>query len=239
MPEVGPGAAAPIAAATAAATASTPTNNGGDDGGAVLTVEDSDFRWGTDNPHQPPQLRGVSFAVRPGELVVVAGPVGAGKSTLIEAVLGEVSCIRGAGARVRPGSRLAYCAQQPWIQAGTVRDNILFARAEGFLDPDGYDRAVAACALMHDLARLEQGDLTQIGELGINLSGGWVGVWALGPCVLMIDALAYACNRSALLLCLPTHNNAPSSTQQAGSARAWRWPGRCTRMPTCTSWTTC
>lgn len=163
---------------------------------AVLTIEDSDFCWDGSSSEQQqqqqtkqPQLRHVSLSVRPGELVVVCGPVGAGKSTLIEAVLGEVACVRGAGVRVRGGSRLAYCAQQPWIQAGTVRDNVLFARAEGLLDPDRYDRAVAACALTHDLERLEQGDLTPIGELGVNLSGacccccvtfGWgvvVGVW--------------------------------------------------------------
>ena len=147
---------------------------------AVLAVEDSDFSWGdgvsaTSSPHtpppQPPQLRGVSLAVRPGELVIVAGPVGAGKSTLIEAILGEANCVRGEGARVRPGIRLAYCAQQPWIQAGAVRDNIVFARAEGGFDPGRYERAVAACALRHDLDRLAQGDLTPIGELGVNLSG--------------------------------------------------------------------
>jgi ABC-type multidrug transport system fused ATPase/permease subunit len=158
-------------------------SDGSDGSDAVLTVADSDFCWGSDNAQQPPQLRRVSFAVRPGELVVVAGPVGAGKSTLIEAVLGEVGCVRGGGVRVKAGSRLAYCAQQPWIQAGTVRDNVLFARAEGFLDPDRYDHAVAMCALTHDLERLEQGDMTQIGELGINLSG------RCGFCFLLLDSV--------------------------------------------------
>ena len=163
------------------------TMGNGGDSGAVLTIEDCDFSWECgggegEGPGQP-QLRGVSLSVRPGELIVVAGPVGAGKSTLIEAVLGEVSCVRGGGGgggvggggvRVRPGSRVAYCAQQPWIQAGTVRENVLFARAEGLRDPDRYDRAVAACALTHDLERLEHGDLTQIGELGVNLSGAFL-----------------------------------------------------------------
>lgn len=221
MPEVGP------AALPATSHHADGNGNNSDGSNAVLTVENSDFRWSSDNAHQPPQLRGISLAVRPGELVIVAGPVGAGKSTLIEAILGEVSCVRGGGVRVKAGSRLAYCAQQPWIQAGTVRDNILFARAKGFLDPDGYDRAVAVCALTHDFERLDQGDLTQIGELGINLSGRWVPT----GCSFRI----WLCPRTLNIIRICTRSFPSTPAQQGGSEPAWRWRGRCMRTRICTS----
>ena len=169
------------AALLAASTAGAAEPEEDEGAAAVLAVEDSDFSWGdgvsaTSSPHtpppQPPQLRGVSLAVRPGELVIVAGPVGAGKSTLIEAILGEANCVRGEGARVRPGIRLAYCAQQPWIQAGAVRDNIVFARAEGGFDPGRYERAVAACALRHDLDRL----VCVCVYVCLYREGGWGGI---------------------------------------------------------------
>lgn len=167
------------------------TGAGADDGAAVLTIVDSDFSYDAQErqrqqqpPKRPPQLRNVSLSVRRGELVMVCGPVGSGKSTLIEAVLGEAACVRGGGVALRlDSSRVAYCAQQPWIQAGTVRDNVLFAKAQEPVDHDLYDRALAVSALTHDLERLEQGDHTQIGELGVNLSGAYVvGLWRRHMC---------------------------------------------------------
>lgn len=207
--------------------ASTTTQHDGDGSRAMLTIENCDFSLDDEGDgHQPqPQLRGVSFSVWPGELIIVAGPVGAGKSTLIEAVLGEVSCVgcsgTGGGVHIKPGSRLAYCAQQPWIQAGTVRDNVRFARAEDLLDTDHYERTLAACALTHDLERLEQGDLTQIGELGVNLSG----------------AFCSECRIMNWVPLFPSHIYI--YINQADSVPASPWPGRCTRMQIFTCSTTC
>ncbi len=151
----------------------------------VVSVRDSDFSWcGSAQPHHSPDtktsavpspalhLRGLSLDVKPGELLVVAGPVGAGKSTLLDAILGEVACVRGPGVRLRPQTRLGYCSQQAWIQSGTVRDNIVFGGGTKPFDEARYARALEACALDHDLRHLEDGDMTEIGELGVNLSGG-------------------------------------------------------------------
>ena len=64
---------------------------------------------------------------------------------------------------------MAYCAQEPFIVNATLRDNILFGRP---FEPGFYAEVVAAAALLPDLQLLPAGDLTEIGELGINLSGG-------------------------------------------------------------------
>ncbi len=64
---------------------------------------------------------------------------------------------------------VSYCPQQPWIQNTTLRDNVLFGRA---YDAEKYNSTIATCSLLSDLAVLPAGDLTEIGERGINLSGG-------------------------------------------------------------------
>ena len=64
---------------------------------------------------------------------------------------------------------LGYCAQQAWIQNATLKDNILFHKK---LDKDRYNQVLEACALKSDLQTLPAGDATEIGEKGINLSGG-------------------------------------------------------------------
>jgi ABC-type multidrug transport system fused ATPase/permease subunit len=64
---------------------------------------------------------------------------------------------------------LGYVPQQAWIQNMTVRENILFGTP---FNQERYDHVVESCALLPDLAVLQAGDQTEIGEKGINLSGG-------------------------------------------------------------------
>ena len=123
-----------------------------------------------------PTLAGVRLAVPAGQLVGVCGEVGAGKSSLLAALLGELLPVRGApgGGAAAAGApwvrgRMAYCAQVPWIVSGTVRDNIVFGAP---WDARRYARVVAACALEDDLAALPAGDGSELGERGLNLSGG-------------------------------------------------------------------
>lgn len=63
----------------------------------------------------------------------------------------------------------AYVGQENWIQAGSIRENILFG-AE--MNSDCYKRVIEACALVTDLETLPRGDDTPVGENGICLSGG-------------------------------------------------------------------
>ncbi len=104
--------------------------------------------------------------IKSGELVVVLGPVGGGKTSLIHFILGE---LENSGSLVRSNGRQALVSQLPWILNDTVRQNIIFGHTEN----EGlYRNAIAACALEDDLSQLAQSDETEIGERGVNLSGG-------------------------------------------------------------------
>jgi ATP-binding cassette subfamily C (CFTR/MRP) protein 1 len=64
---------------------------------------------------------------------------------------------------------VAYVAQTAWIQSGTVRDNILYGKP---MDKIQYKKAIKACALDKDIESFAHGDITEIGERGLNMSGG-------------------------------------------------------------------
>lgn len=64
---------------------------------------------------------------------------------------------------------MSYVEQNAWIQNATIRDNILFNKP---MDRQKYINTIIACQLESDLAILPAGDMTEIGEKGINLSGG-------------------------------------------------------------------
>lgn len=119
------------------------------------------------NGHSSPSaLSNIDLQVKPGELIAIAGPVGAGKSALLLALAGQMSQTRG---HVILGATRSFCSQVPWIKSGTVQENILFGKP--LLRP-WYDEVVEACALKPDLKTWEHGDATYIGEQGITLSGG-------------------------------------------------------------------
>ncbi len=111
-------------------------------------------------------LKRVHLNVRPGDLVAIVGSVGSGKSTLLSGILGECRALSGS---VAVSGRVAYAAQKSFIMNATLRDNVTFERT---FNQSKYDRTVSACALTHDLTVLPGGDMTEIGEKGINLSGG-------------------------------------------------------------------
>ncbi|GBF87685.1 hypothetical protein Rsub_00396 [Raphidocelis subcapitata] len=125
--------------------------------GAVLTHSTSD---------SPFQLKVPEFSVRPGELVAVVGRVGAGKSSLLQAILGNMELVTGSA---YSAGKIAYVPQTAWCQNISLRDNILFGN--DFV-PSRYDNVIHACALELDLQILAQGDATKAGLRGINLSGG-------------------------------------------------------------------
>lgn len=123
----------------------------------------------------------INFAI--GKLNIIAGPTGSGKTSLLMALLGEMSCITGkvylpggySREDVRPDpdtnltETVAYCAQQAWLVNANIKDNILFSEP---LDEKRYHDVIIACALERDLEILDHGDLTLVGEKGITLSGG-------------------------------------------------------------------
>lgn len=144
----------PSAATTANANAST---------NSLLILEEASFAW----PEAPePILKAISLAF-PRGLTIVCGKVGGGKSALLQALLGELD-LRG-GRAIRQETAIAYCAQTPWLQSMSIRENIIFFRP---FDSVRYKQVLEACALVSDLASFKSGDLSEIGENGIGLSGG-------------------------------------------------------------------
>jgi len=140
-----------------------------DDDEVDISIEKCDFYWNKVlKEEEQPTLKDITFKAHIGQLVAVVGSVGAGKSSLLAACLGEMIPSSVDAIKIR-GPRVAYTSQSPWIISGTVQDNILFGLP---YDKDRYNRVVEGAALSSDLATLQAGDQTELGERGINLSGG-------------------------------------------------------------------
>lgn len=129
----------------------------------AIHVEEGSFGWDKDGN---PFLSNININIPSGSLVTVVGHVGCGKTTLLSALLGETEKLSG---KVYVKGSVAYVPQQAWIQNATLRDNILFGRS---FDAKRYCKTISTCALRTDLDILPGGDMTEIGEKGINLSGG-------------------------------------------------------------------
>jgi ATP-binding cassette subfamily C protein CydD len=145
--------------------------------GITVVFEDVRFTW---DRTRPTALNGLSFRAAPGETLVLAGPSGAGKSTVIEMLLGFIRpdsgrvTINGADiSDVVPQalSRFtAWIGQRPVLFAGSIRDNIRFARPEA---TDAEVNAAAISARVADFSgELPAGLDTPVGEGGFGLSGG-------------------------------------------------------------------
>ncbi|PIL29785.1 ATP-binding cassette transporter [Ganoderma sinense ZZ0214-1] len=112
------------------------------------------------------KLKGVNLSIPQGQLIAIVGPVGSGKSSLLQGMIGEM---RRTAGTVRFKGTVAYCPQSAWIQNATVRDNITFGRP---FDEERYWQAIHDACLEADLDLLPNGDMTEVGERGISLSGG-------------------------------------------------------------------
>ncbi|ROW06523.1 hypothetical protein VMCG_04290 [Cytospora schulzeri] len=129
-----------------------------------MSFREASFSWpGSPQKHV---LSDVSFDAGPG-VTAVCGKVGFGKTALLHAILGELD--DKGGIRKVPNEMIGYCAQTPWLQSMSIRENILFSSG---LDETRYRQVLAACCLVPDLANWKAGDLTMIGENGVGLSGG-------------------------------------------------------------------
>ncbi|XP_055279249.1 ATP-binding cassette sub-family C member 8 [Moschus berezovskii] len=148
------------------------------------------FTW---TPDGIPTLSNITIRIPRGQLTMIVGQVGCGKSSLLLATLGEMQKISGAvfwnsslpdsetgedpsperetvaDADVRKRGPVAYASQKPWLLNATVEENITF---ESAFNKQRYKMVIEACSLQPDIDILPHGDQTQIGERGINLSGG-------------------------------------------------------------------
>jgi ABC-type multidrug transport system fused ATPase/permease subunit len=113
-----------------------------------------------------PVLCDISLLFQPG-LNLICGEVGAGKTALLQALLGELDQLE--GEYHRTNDMVGYCGQTPWLQSMSVRENILFSSP---YEEARYKQVLEACALIPDMANFKHGDLSMIGENGVGLSGG-------------------------------------------------------------------
>nr|AGI21024.1 ATP binding cassette family C protein [Azumapecten farreri] len=121
----------------------------------AVVIRDGEFLW---DEEVGTTLSDINVRVPEGGLVAVVGQVGAGKSSLISAILGEMTKVKG---QVNVKGSLSYIPQQAWIQNATLQDNIVFGEN---LQQQRYDEIVDACALVSDMDMLPAGDQTEIGE---------------------------------------------------------------------------
>lgn len=156
--------------------------------GADICYENASITWPADSEGDRFDqfiLNNVNISFPNKELSVISGKTGAGKSLLLASVLGEAELLAGTikvpkSAEQRHDhkanksnwiidSAIAFVAQIPWIENASIKDNILFDLP---YDEYRYKKTLESCALVKDLEILPDGELTDIGAQGINLSGG-------------------------------------------------------------------
>ncbi|CAJ1333106.1 unnamed protein product [Effrenium voratum] len=135
---------------------------------ADFILQDCDLGWPvSEEEHGFRGARQISLKVQPGELLLVSGPIGAGKSALLEGLTGTKP-VQG-GSCWRRGRSTAYVAQRPWLLNGTLLENILFGQS---FNQQKLTETLESCALAQDLNSLPSGLDTLVGEEGVQLSGG-------------------------------------------------------------------
>ncbi|RPD55459.1 P-loop containing nucleoside triphosphate hydrolase protein [Lentinus tigrinus ALCF2SS1-7] len=149
----------------------------------TIGIRHASFTWAADSasvPITPGGTRRRTFALNiedevffhHGKINLIVGPTGAGKTSLLMALLGEMHYIpQGPDSFVnlpRDGG-VAYAAQESWVQNDTIKNNIVFGSQ---FDEVRYTKVLDQCALRRDLELFDAGDQTEVGEKGVTLSGG-------------------------------------------------------------------
>ncbi|XDV24942.1 hypothetical protein PO909_028962 [Leuciscus waleckii] len=132
----------------------------------AVQVNDGFFTWGSNLS----TLSDINIRIPTGQLTMIVGQVGCGKSSLLLAMLGEMQTISG---KVFWSNKnrysVAYATQKSWLLNATVEENITFGSP---FNKQRYKAVIDACSLQPDIDLLPFGEQTEIGERGINLSGG-------------------------------------------------------------------
>lgn len=131
---------------------------------AIISVKNLTLTWSDEDS---PVIDDVSFSVQSGDLTMIVGPVGCGKSSLLRGLLGETPSSKGNVYIDR--EHVAFVDQVPWIRNSSIRSNII---GVSIFNPEWYSTVVYACALDTDIEILSEGDNTKAGSTGAALSGG-------------------------------------------------------------------
>lgn len=134
------------------------------DGRQGIFIKNATAKWIKESTENT--LANLSLNATPGKLVAVIGPVGSGKSSLLHAILKELPISQG---NIEVVGNVSYASQEPWLFAGSVRQNILFGLP---MDKSRYRHVVKKCSLERDFTLLPYADKTIVGERGVSLSGG-------------------------------------------------------------------
>ncbi|CAI4232284.1 unnamed protein product [Auanema sp. JU1783] len=132
--------------------------------GHAVVMSNAFLNW--EGPSVPASLKKIDLLIDPGQIVAVVGQVGSGKSSLLNAIMGELHKCSGT---IHVDGTVAYVPQQPWIFNKTLRENILYGEV---YDRVKYKEIIRACELHTDFNQFARGDQTEVGGEGVNLSGG-------------------------------------------------------------------
>ena len=130
----------------------------------LITIRNYYAKW--NNLLESDNLHNINLDIRPGELAVVVGSVGSGKTCFLQALLNEIE--KTCGSCILSG-KSSYAPQESWCFGATVRQNILLNNA---YDEDKFNHIIKVCGLERDLSLFPEGEDTFVGEKGYSLSGG-------------------------------------------------------------------
>ncbi|KAI1276291.1 P-loop containing nucleoside triphosphate hydrolase protein [Xylaria sp. FL0933] len=142
-----------------------PHSSGAPSGITLVDIRNGSFSWEREDP---PFLRNINFQLFSSDVIMISGPIGAGKSMLLNSILGETTLTDGSLACLSTKD-IAYCAQEPWIPNVRLREAIL---GSSLFIPDRYAEVIQLCQLREDIDQMPDKDETLVGDGGSRLSGG-------------------------------------------------------------------
>jgi ABC-type multidrug transport system fused ATPase/permease subunit len=145
--------------------------------GYAIDIKSASFAWESAAEQSTGELtetktilKDIDLKVKKGEFIAIVGRVGSGKSSLIQALIQNMNLIKTSEyTHACVSGSIAYVSQESWIQNTTIKNNILFGSED---NNDKYQKVIYVSQLNSDLDILPARDATEIGEKGINLSGG-------------------------------------------------------------------
>jgi ABC-type multidrug transport system fused ATPase/permease subunit len=145
-----------------------------------MLIKDGNFNWEDEKYHQIFEkkmidkkkltnyiLKDINVHIQPGDFVAVIGKVGSGKSSLLLSLMNEM--VSHAGSSIKKNGKIAYISQEAFLQNETIKNNITFAKK---FNAEKFNKVLDACQILPDLAILPGREDTEIGERGVNMSGG-------------------------------------------------------------------